>query len=480
MKKKRFFYLFLVLFYFSSCKETSPEGDSKIANMTQEIEFPNPPEKAFTPQKKQECKQEKALKNLGKIPITMWEHTKGKYVKETYDLSNVSGNPIKSPYISSVLVGYEEERRLSQCENTRSKGTPKYRCQKQKKTVKSEGESASICSKEFKQDDLENHILAAVYTVESTFSCVEAMGLKVNPLKLRIYPNIYYITDGGKEDLKKGKNDNAFWSYSKLYGDETLNFLSHTFNRLSSSAYTSGSMALSGVKDKGKKNPLDYQFILNKAVSSHEASHHIFDHFTRTSLELILTRLNIKEYETHDGMDKVAMARAMQQNKSIFQAFSEFGADALAGVCNPNNSTASFRFTGKENEKVLTEEKIRSLLGRKDAKEYASSHTAGSIIDNTLKEFWQTLGVDMISEKNNDDVSKAKKLLFQSLKNFGSIIPPTEPREYLTEGFFRLIQGGLKQKTKGKPEASKAACKVLASRLPGIIDGLKEKLTCEA
>ena len=477
MNKRKIFSFFIFLILFFSCKEKVEEEDPSVRNLIQDVFFPKEPPVLLMPKlKNKNCDEKKGMKNLGKVGVTLYNHDKKNYEMVERDLSSVAGNPVRSSFISSVEINYHEIRELDGCAELSSEDSIGFRCTKVKTSIENEGDKVSLCSGEYAQDDLENHILAGVFAVESTLQCAQKMGIKVNPLVLRFYP----IVEKKKSDLSFIKTDNAYWSYSKFYGNETLNFLPHTKGSLAASAYNPKAFDFSMThKERSSSSPLSYQYVLNKAVTSHEASHHVFDHLARSSLMVILESKKQSFYETHGESAPFGTMEAMSKNLKIYDAFNEFAADKIAELCHPNNSTASVRFTGTKDEKVLTEKKLKGLLGESTFSSGGTTHSVGAIIGNALNEYWLSIGIDLLKNKKQSDFVKAKKHAMEALANFGSIIPSKNPREYLIEGFYSLIEETIPRNKKGLLFLKKSSCDVFDARLPAISSDLKKKFLCE-
>lgn len=458
------------------CKPKSNKKGSVSKSFNQTASIPEEkPVLLFPKLEDTACTEEKALKNLGEVEITMYDAEQEKYEIVKKDLSKLKGNPISGDFISEVNIGYHELRNLSGCENLRSSNQKsRFFCKNSQITKKEIGTKVSLCKKKYKQDSLENHILAGVYSVSKTFECVAKLGLKVNPLLLRFYPKIEVIVPAieAKKDLSYFKSDNAFWAYFTGYGEETLNFLPHSLGKLNESAYTKEAFDLSEAnKSKKSSSPLDYQFTLNESVSSHEAGHHVFDHMARPSLSIIQHQIRGGGYETHD------VSTAMNKNLLVYNALNEGMADAVSYLCFFNNTTAEVRFKGGEQEKILTQEKIDTLLGTGGSKAKSNPHTVGAIILNGLQEYWKTIGTDVTeggdesNPENKETFDNAKKLLFKGMENVGEILAGNDPVEYLSDAILALTKGSQEKNTK-------ESCDVLKKYFPVNYKQISGKLSC--
>jgi hypothetical protein len=153
------------------------------------------------------CTQDSALKSVGKVNV--WVYDKQWPEKMEFDLSEVSGYGLSSPYISVIKHGAVFERKVDKL--NKSSAQP----DREIITQENSGEPILICRKggDYPYDSLENAALSAAVSVTRVGALLRSAKVPESIPRATIYVHPHYIS----VDKPDASYDNAYYQGNALY-----------------------------------------------------------------------------------------------------------------------------------------------------------------------------------------------------------------------------------------------------------------------
>ena len=237
------------------------------------------------------------LDDLGTVKINLINRTdkidnstkpfKDEISLQEIDLKGVKGNPVSSDFINSVRI-LEHKKTIKEGCQQRSIGTQvAMECDSYKEELVSPGREAQLCKKEYEKNSIENHVLAAVASVQKTLECYESFfpqNVSKPKIDLVVFPKnelVFNMKDGKKNVTYK--TDNAY--HTSSVGLNTLPQI----------------VFLQNSKNTNFFSPVT----LNLGIGSHETGHYIFMLYTGLSQNLVNVQAGLSNHlnyriMTHD------------------------------------------------------------------------------------------------------------------------------------------------------------------------------------
>ena len=467
----------------------------------------------------QNCTQ--GLNDLGTVKINLINRTTNKPNGATkkykddislqeIDLTGVKGNPVSSDFINSVRI-LQHKRDVKEGCVEESIGTQSaMKCDSYEEELVSPGREAHICKKEYAENSLENHVLAAVASVQKTLECYESFfpqNVSKPKIDLVVFPKnelVFNMKDGKKNVTYK--TDNAY--HTSSVGLNTLPQI----------------VFLQNSKHTNFFSPVT----LNLGIGSHETGHYIFMLYTGLSQNLINIQAGLSNHlnyriMTHDK-DTVSNKREVS-SRMVFGAINEGLADAVATLCFLEKPYSSLAFSKEEAvirdsskdtmkikvantgtvtdeiPKKLNEDRLRHFFSQnktnttkgQDGRDIddKDEHHIGAIVTYGLFQFWKAVSPsDSKYDFLSDDWSKKldgekekylkelRKMLIDSINNVGQVIPNKEPSVYLDDLIFALLKGGMTKSSTGQLSVSDTVCTVLKKQFPINYIGFQNNFDC--
>ena len=473
------------------------------------------------------------LSDLGKVKIHLIDRTTNKPSGATkkykdaislqeIDLTGVKGNPVSSDFINSVLILQHKRDVKEGCVEEKIGTRSAMKCDSYKEELVSPGREAHICKKEYGENSLENHVLAAVASVQKTLECYESFfpqNVSRPKIDLVVFPKnelVFNMKDGKKKITYK--TDNAY--HTSSVGLNTLPQIVFFPN--------------------SKHTDFFSPVTLNLGIGSHETGHYIFMLYTGLAQNLVNFQAGLSNHlnytiMTHDK-DTVSNKREVS-SRMVFGAINEGLADAVATLCFLEKPYSSLAFSKEEavirdsskdkmkykeiskdtetinikvaNTGTVTDEipkklnedrlrhffsqnKTKTIKGRDDREiDDKDEHHIGAIVTYGLFQFWKALSPtdskydflsDAWSKKSVEDKEKylkeLRKMLIESIYHAGQVIPNKEPSVYLDDVIFSLLKGGMKKDNAGRLSVSDKVCDVLKKQFPINYIGFQNNFEC--